>query len=154
MDKNERLNELQSMFDKIEEKLQKDSIIGDLLESHRKLKDLATEAKALSEAANNKIKALNPKIIDELKKLGIEKTEKEGYSYSIKKRYNVKKENEETYFNWLRENGRGGMIKEVVSVHAKTTESFFSKDYEGDLPEFVNRWEDLSRIKQSNNKSK
>ncbi len=50
---------------------------------------------------------------------------------------NVKKENQETFFAWLRENGHGDLVKETV--YPQTLKSFAKEQIEAgvDLPDYV-----------------
>lgn len=157
MSDEQKLDKLQSMFGEIEEQLKEDSPIDAMIDIYRNLKNLSDGAADLQGSVSKSLKTTEIKIIDELEKLGIEKAERNGYTYSVNdnERFSVKADDRETYFEWLRQTGHGDMVKEVRSVHAGTTNAFFSKDFDGDLPEFVSvaKWTDL-RVRQSNNKSK
>ncbi len=66
-----------------------------------------------------------------------------GVKLSLKTEYfaNISNENKENAYQWLRENGYGGLIKEVhkEDIHGQTLKAFVKESYEKDieLPESI-----------------
>lgn len=100
--------------------------LGGMVRELRKLKDKKEKVDAQLKELNGQIRTLaEQKIPDYMEEHDIEKHSVKGIGtvYLTTKVYaNVKAEDRETFFSWLREHGNGDLIKETV--HAQTLNAF------------------------------
>lgn len=116
-----------------------DDLAAKVLES-RRLVDEVTDLLRRTSAAKENIEAT---MIQRMQENGLTSVTSSGnsFTWSEKTRFSVLKENQDALFDYLREIGKGDMIKVEPSVHAGTLSAYFSKEHPANepLPEFVKK---------------
>jgi len=111
-----------------------------------RLKEIAHELQGIEirKSELNKEKAqLISELSDEMMEQGVEKVNFEFgllKAYEPKLRLSIKKEDKPRFYQWLRDNGLGAIIKEEPSVHAATLSATMKEEILNgrEVPEYVN----------------
>jgi hypothetical protein len=161
MNKKQELEEFQKQLKAIEEDIEetgqeesKLTIVAVIVDQAILLNEKITE---LAGRSGKAVESAKQKLIETMQAMNLDSMDMNGkkFSWSLRDFFSVPADQKNQLFEYLRERGKGDIIKTKEDVHYQTLNAYFNNEHEGDLPEWVNHYEkEVLSIKSINNKSR